>query len=171
MSDVWFTVGVPATVAVATALYTTGGRAALARRAISQELEIAKMLPEGHGREGVERMAEEKAVLYASRWVGPQPLVAREHLVLLGTAIGGGVLTWLAATMLDNTAGHPWWTSALLLVMFVGMAAAALGTTAWLSLMFMADNAKTRSLTIKTRRERLERRLRRPSATEEAVSS
>jgi hypothetical protein len=38
----------------------------------------------GRGRDGVERMAEEKAELYALRWVGPQPVVAREDLGLLG---------------------------------------------------------------------------------------
>ena len=122
--------------------------------------------PSGHGRECVERMAEDKAVLYASRWVGPQPLGAREHLVLLGTAIAGAVLTWVTGTLLGNETGHAWLTPVLLLVMFVGMAAAAIGATSWLSLMFMADNAKTRTQTIKTRRERLERHLRSPAAAE-----
>ena len=160
MSDIWFTVGVPATVGIATALYTTGGRAALARRAIKQELEIAKTLPPGHGRDGVERMAEDKAVLYASRWVGPQPLIARDHIALLGAAVVGSVLTWVAGTLLNVEGRAPWLAPVLLLVMFVGMAAAAVGVTSWLSLMFMADNAKTRMQTIKTRRERLARHLR-----------
>ena len=66
MSEPWFGVAVPATVGVATAIYATGGRAALARRAIKQELEIAQLMPDGVPRDALERVAQEKAVLYAS---------------------------------------------------------------------------------------------------------
>lgn len=159
MSELWFTVGVPATVGVATALYTTGGRAALARRAIRQELEIAKMLPEGLGQASLERMAGDKAVLYASRWVGPQPLGARDHLILLGTATAGFIVAWLGGALVASISGDRWLTAILLLFVLVGMAAAAGGAVSWLSLMWMADNAKTRTQTIRIRRERLARHL------------
>jgi hypothetical protein len=157
MSDLWFTVGVPATVGVATALYTTGGHGALARRAIKQDLEIAAMLPPGRGREAVERMAEEKAVLYSARWIGPQTLSLRSHLHMGAVAVAGGLLTWGAASLADQAAGRIWITSALLLTMLVGMAALVVAVVSWLSLVFMADNAKTRRDTVKVRRSRVDR--------------
>jgi hypothetical protein len=160
MSDVWLTVGVPATVAIATGLYTTGGRAALARRAIRQELEVAAMLPQGQGRAAIERMAEEKTVLYASRWIGPQPLGLRHHALLVGAAVVGGLSTWIAANLLDRASGHAWLSSYLLVWMLSGLAAMALSLTSWISLIVMADNAKTRATTIRGRRERVERHLR-----------
>jgi hypothetical protein len=159
MSDLWFTVGVPATVAVATALYTAGGRAALARRAIMQELEIAKMLPDSKGRDILNRMAEEKSVLYASRWIGPQPLSPRDHVVWLSIVLVGSVVTWSAGKVLAHESGHPWISSGLLLVMFFAMAAAAAGVASWISLMWMADNAKTRTQIIRSREDRVERHL------------
>src|SRR4051812_5667925 len=119
MSDLWFTVGVPATVGVATALYTTGGRGALARRAIKQDLEIAAMLPHGRGREAVERMAEEKAVLYSSRWIGSQTLGIRGHLLHGAVAVAGGLLTWGTTLFVDAAPGHIWVTSVLLLIMLL----------------------------------------------------
>lgn len=160
MSDLWFTVGVPATVAVVTGVYTTGGRAALARRAIRQELEIAAMLPVGQGQAGVERMAEEKAVLYAARWIGPQPLSLRQHTLLVGAAIAGGLMTWSAASLLEESDGNAWWSTYLLLWWFAGLALSALGLTWWISLIVMADNAKTRASTVRLRRERIVRHLR-----------
>lgn len=156
MSDMWFTVGVPATVGVATALYTTGGRGALARRAIKQDLEIAAMLPPGRGREAIERMAEEKAVLYSARWIGPQKLSLRSHLHMGAVAVAGGLLTWGATSFAEEAAGHIWATSVLLLVMLVGMGAFAVAVVSWLSLVFMVDSATTRRDTVKLRRSRLE---------------
>jgi hypothetical protein len=165
MSEVWLTVGVPAVVAIATGIYTTGGRAALARRAIRQELEIAALLPEGQGRAGVERMAEEKAVLYASRWIGPQPLRRHDHARLLGAVVGGGLMTWSGSALYDRVDGHAWLGVYLLAWMVSGIALTALGLTLWVSLSVMADNAAARASTIEVRRQRVERHL---SASEES---
>lgn len=127
MSEVWLTVGVPAGVALATGVYTTGGRAALARRAIRQELDIASMLPQGNARAGVERMAEDKAVLYAARWIGPQPLGLRQHALFLGATVGGGFITWLAGALRDSVTGHAWLDAYLLVWMVSGLGLTTLG--------------------------------------------
>lgn len=159
MSEVWLSVGVPAAVAITTGLYTTGGRAALARRALRQELEIAAMLPEGNSRAAVERMAQDRAVLYASRWIGPQPLTLRQHVLLLGAAITGGFITWSGAGLRERAEGHSWLAPYLLVWMVSGIGLTALGLTMWISLSVTADNAKTRAETIRLRRQRVERRL------------
>ncbi|WP_156392057.1 MULTISPECIES: hypothetical protein [unclassified Nocardioides] len=156
MSDLWLTVGVPATVGVATALYATGGRGALARRAIKQDLEIAKLLPEGTARKVLERVAEEKAIIYGSRWVGPQALTRRGHMYLAGTAVVGAAMTWGAARFVDDAAGHLWAASVLVLAMLAGLTGLALAIALWGSLMVTADNARTRASTVEVRRARVE---------------
>lgn len=159
MSEVWLTVGIPAAVALATGVYTTGGRAALARRAIRQELEIASMLPVGDARASVERVAQDKAVLYASRWIGPQPLGFRQHGFFLSVTAAGGLITWLAGVLRGRISDHPWLDVYLLVWMVSGIALTTLGLTLWVSLGVMADNAKTRAETVRTRRERVRRHL------------
>jgi hypothetical protein len=91
--------------------------------------------------------------------------------VLLGTAILGCIGTWAGSAVLDDINGHPWLTSILLLVVFVSMAAAAGGTVSWLSLMWMADNAKTRAQTIKIRRQRLARHVESPAPADSGTGS
>lgn len=125
----------------------------------SQELEIASMLPQGNGRAGVERMAEDKALLYASRWIGPQPLGLRQHALLLGTAIAGGFVTWSAGALRDHVSEPAWLGVYLFLWMVSGLELTTLGLTLWISLTVMADNAKIRAETIHVRRQRVERHL------------
>ena len=51
---------------VLVALWQVGGRGALARRTIKQELEIASGLPAGAERSGLEQQARDRAALYVS---------------------------------------------------------------------------------------------------------
>lgn len=146
----------PATVGVATALYATGGRSTLARRAIKQDLEIADLLPEGTARKVIERVAEEKAMIYAARWVGPQALSLRGHCFLAGTGALCAAMTSGAAQFVDDAAGHTWVVSVLVLVMLAGLTGLALAIAMWGSLMVMADNARTRAATVRVRRARVE---------------
>lgn len=57
--------------AVATTLWNTGGRAALERRAIQQELQIAAGMPNGIARRQLEVATEGRVAMYVFRRVGP----------------------------------------------------------------------------------------------------
>ncbi len=159
MSDQWFTVGVPAAVAVVVALYTTGGRAALARRAIRQDLEIATGLPSGIARQALERMAEDRALLYASRWVGPQTPGPRQHLILGGIAAAGVAVT-VFANWLGEVAGSSAVLGAVsLLVLLLGLSSTLAAVATWTGLMFLADSARTRQDSVESGRKRIQRQL------------
>lgn len=166
MRDQWFTVGVPATVAVVVALYTTGGRAALARRAIKQDLEIASGLPAGTARRALERIAEDKAVLYASRWVGPQAPGLRLHLVLGAVAAVGVTVTSVASWLGDAAGSNPVLSAVSLLLLLLGLSSTVAAIATWAGLMFMADNARTRQESVESGRERVQRQLDSPSSRE-----
>lgn len=163
ISDQWFTVGVPATVAVVVALYTTGGRAALARRAIKQDLEIASGLPAGTARQALERIAEDKAVLYASRWVGPQAPGLRQHLILGAVAVVGVTVTSVASWLGDAAGSNPVLSAVSLLLLLLGLSSTVAAIATWAGLMFMADNARTRQESVESGRERVQRQLDSPS--------
>lgn len=100
MDSAWVTAGVSTLALITTAIYNTGGRGALERRVIGQELEVAALLPTGAERDQMERSAQDRAAVYPSRRVGQEPLKPRQHAVLLGlTAVSlvvgsaGGVMT------------------------------------------------------------------------------
>jgi hypothetical protein len=57
--------------AVVTTLWNTGGRAALERRAIRQEIEIAKDIRDGVVRRQLSKETENRIALYVFRRVGP----------------------------------------------------------------------------------------------------
>lgn len=156
MSEPWFGVVVPATVGVATAIYATGGRAALARRAIKQELEIAQLMPEGAPRDALERVAQEKAVLYASRWIGPQPLRPRGHLAFLALAVVGFGAAWVASHFADVAGDHGWIEAFLSLALVLGLSAFTMAIIGWGVLVWTADNAKTRADTVAARKARVD---------------
>jgi hypothetical protein len=159
VNELWFSVGTPALVSIATLIYTVGGRAALARRAIEHDLRIAEMLPAGVGATAMKQMAEERAVLYVSRWVGPQPLSGKQHGVLLGTALGGAVLVWASLQALPLVEENDFFVSVTAIVALIGMAALAAGITTWVTLIFLADASRTRFETLQARHERLRRYL------------
>jgi hypothetical protein len=166
MSNQWFTVGVPAAVAVVVALYTTGGRAALARRAIKQELEIASGLPTGTARQALERIAEDKAVLYASRWVGPQTPGLRQHLILGAVAVAGVAVTSVANWLGDEAGSSPVLSAVSLLLLLLGLSSTLAAIVTWTVQMFMADNARTRQESVELGRERVQRQLDSPASRE-----
>lgn len=157
MIDLWVTVGVPAAVAVATALYTTGGRAALSRRAIQQDLEIARALPAGPARDAAARMAEERTILYAGRWVGPTKPTFRLHLVHLAFSGGGLLVAWGGGRISDAVEGNLFLASVSLLLVVVGLGAAVGVFVAWSVLIVTSDNAQTRSDSISRGRDRMTR--------------
>ena len=58
MDSAWVTAGVSTLAVITTAIYNTGGRGALERRVIRQELEVAALLPTGAERDQMERSAQ-----------------------------------------------------------------------------------------------------------------
>jgi len=56
--------------AILTTFWSVGGRAAVERRAMQPELEIAAGLPEGLARSHLTKVAEDRALLYVRRRVG-----------------------------------------------------------------------------------------------------
>lgn len=159
MSSTLVTAAVSTLAVVATAIYNTGGRGALERRVMRQELEVAALLPTGSERDEMERSARDRAAVYASRRLGQHPLKPRQHAVLLGfTAVSvvvgyaGGVLTRTVRarnallTMLDSLA---------LLMMIMGFTLAATAFTAWCSSVFLAQRTRNRRAAIAGHRRRL----------------
>lgn len=77
--------GLAVATAVLTTLWNTGGRAALERRAIQQEIQIAEALPEGLVRGRLTVATEQRVALYIYRRVGPGR-GPRFHAVMLAVA-------------------------------------------------------------------------------------
>lgn len=70
----------------------------MTRQAIRQDLELAKMLPEGPDREAMLVVASDRAARYAHRELGPDALNSRQRALLYGsTAVGVGVFVGLAS--------------------------------------------------------------------------
>ena len=65
MSSTWVTAAVSTLAVIATAVYNTGGRGALERRVMRQELEVAALLPSGAERDEMEWSARDRATVYA----------------------------------------------------------------------------------------------------------
>lgn len=63
--------GLAVATAVVTTLWNTGGRAALERRAIQQEIQIASGMPDGLVRRRLAATTEHRVALYVFRRVGP----------------------------------------------------------------------------------------------------
>jgi hypothetical protein len=57
MDSAWVTAGVSTAAVIVTAIYNTGGRGALERRVMRQELEVAALLPAGEERDAIEQAA------------------------------------------------------------------------------------------------------------------
>jgi hypothetical protein len=158
MSTLWLTVGVPATAAIGTAIYTSGGRTALARKAMREELEIAERLPAGCGRTALERIAEERAILYSARWFGPNHHSLRQHALLIGAFFVFGFLSRIAAE--DATRPLVGWVATIRLLASVaclGLAVMSLAT--WVSTVVLAEIAKARTERIAERTDRVNSRL------------
>lgn len=159
MDSAWVTAGVSTLAVIATAIYNTGGRGALERRVMRQELEVAALLPSGAERDEMERSARDRAAVYAARRIGQEPFSPRQHVVLLGfTAVSlmfgyaGGMLTRsvqahaAVLTILDSFA---------LLLMIMGFTLAAMAFTSWCSRVFLAQRARNRRDAVAEHRERL----------------
>lgn len=159
MDSAWVTAGVSTAAVLATAIYNTGGRGALERRVMRQELEVAALLPAGAERDEVERSARDRAAVYASRRLGQEPFKPRQHVVLLAfTAVSlmvgyaGGVLT---RTARGHTAILTIVDSLALLMMIMGFTLAATAFTAWCSRVFLAQRTRSRRAAVAEHRERL----------------
>lgn len=158
MSTLWLTVGVPATAAIGTTIYTSGGWAALARKAMREELEIAKSLPAGDGRKALERIAEERAILYSARWFGPKHHSLRQHGLLIGAFFVFGALSRVAAE--DGSRPIVGWVATVQLlgsVACLGLAVMSLAT--WVSTVVLAEIANARTERIAERTDRVKERL------------
>lgn len=157
MTDAWLAVGVPAVVTLITAWYTTGGRSALARRAIREDIEVAQLLAPGPTRTALEKVAEEKAIRYASTWIGTKALTLRQHLFLAALSTAGAALTWTTAKVQTDLRPSPIWSIGLSTAMLLGLGTFALFVTYWVSLVVTADKAKDRAGALQAQREQIGR--------------
>jgi hypothetical protein len=159
VDSAWVSVGTPTVAAIATAVYTTGGRGALERRVIRQELEIAALLPAGDEKEALERTVRDRSAVYAARRLGQEPFSLRQHAVLLGFGSGSLVVGYAGAMLSQTTSGRNVLTTVLnsvaLLMMLVGFTLAATAFTAWGSRVLIANRAQSRRVSIAAHRERL----------------
>jgi hypothetical protein len=92
------------------ALWQVGGRGALARRTIKQELEIASGLPEGPERLGLEAQARDRAALYVHRRrsVGPSPTARLRLVACTLLAFPLAALLWFLASIVGSADGPNW---------------------------------------------------------------
>lgn len=155
MTDVWLTVGIPAVVTVSTAWYSAGGRAALARRAIREDIEVARLLPQGPTREALEKVAGEKAIRYASSWIGTQKLSLRQHLILVAGAVFGAVVSWGSSRVGASIHGHHTLSGFLLGFMISGLGLLCACITYWISAIFTAEKAKDRGMSLQLQQGRI----------------
>ena len=159
MDSAWVSVGIPTVAAIATAVYTTGGRGALERRVMRQELEVVALLPAGDEKEAMEQAVRDRAAIYAARRLGQEPFTLRQHAVVLGFA-GASLIVGYAGTMLSPTTSERGalttvLASVALLMMLVGFTLAATAFAAWGSRVFIASRTQSRRLTVAAHRERL----------------
>lgn len=153
------TAGISTAAAIATAVYSTGGRGALERRAIRQELEVAALLPDSGERDAMQQAARDRAVIYVARRLGQEPYTARQHAVLLGFAAGSLVIAY-AGAMLSRMISNrtPILTvldSLALLMMIMGFTLAAAAFTAWCSGVFIAQRTRNRRLAVASHRQKI----------------
>ncbi|UAL29899.1 hypothetical protein K8W59_19615 [Nocardioides rotundus] len=151
--------GIPTVAAIATAVYTTGGRGALERRVMRQELAVVALLPAGDEKDVMEQAVRDRAAIYAARRLGQEPFTPRQHAIVLGFG-GAGLIVGYAGTMLSQTASArnaltTVLASLALLMMLVGFTLAASAFTAWGSRVFIASRTQSRRLSVAAHRERL----------------
>jgi hypothetical protein len=128
------TVGIPTLAAIATAAHTTGGRGALERRVVRQELEVASLLPAGVEKKAMERTALDRAAVHAERRLGQEPFTPRQHAVVLGFGGGSFIIGYAGAMLSQATSVHSPLTTVLdslaLLMLLVAFTLAATTFTA-----------------------------------------
>lgn len=159
MSSLWVTAALSVTAAITTAMYNTGGRGALERRMMRQELEVAALLPPGQERDLMEQTARDRAAAYVSRRLGEEPFRPRQHGVLLGfTALGLGIGycgAMLSRTVSPHTPVQAILDSLASLMMVSGFIFAAAGFTAWLSRVIIAHRTQSRRQSVAVHRDKL----------------
>jgi len=153
------TTGLSIVAVVGTAIYNTGGRGALERRVMRQELEVAALLPAGQERDLMEQTARDRAAAYVSRRLGEEPFTPRQHAVLLGftalSALVGYCGAILSRTPAPNTPIPRALDSLAVLMMLMGFIFAATGFTAWLSRVVIAHRTRGRRLSVAAHKEKI----------------
>lgn len=154
--DDWLKFGLPVVITVVTVLWTTGGRAALLRRAIAQELEAAEKLPAGPEKDALHEVARARTMVYVGRWVGREPLSVKRGLTLGAVAIAIVAVSLVLSQSLLVKVSPP-------IFVVVGVLSVAL-LTIGLSLLaalavavVSASTASSRAETAKEQRERAEK--------------
>lgn len=159
MDSAWVSVGIPTIAAIATAVYTTGGRGALERRVMRQELEIAALLQAGDEKEALVRTVRGRAAVHASRRLGQEPFSLRQHAVLLGFGAGSLIIGYAGALLPQTTSEQNAFATVLdefaLMMMLVGFTIAAAAFSAWVSRAVIASRTQSRRLAVASCRERL----------------
>src|SRR3954463_13325683 len=87
--------GLAVVTAVVTTLWNTGGRAALERRAIQQEMQIASGMPEGLVRRQLTVATEHRVALYIFRRVGPGRGSGYHLTMLVAVVVFYGIISGL----------------------------------------------------------------------------
>ena len=122
MSDAAITAIAALVTGVLVALWQVGGRAALERRRIKQELEIASVLPEGPERLGLEEQARDRSALYVHRRtsVGPSATARTRLVAATLLAVPLFALMWFAGGVAEAASDSYFWVD-LLYYMSIGV--------------------------------------------------
>lgn len=119
--------------AIVGALWNTGGRAAIQRRAIKQELDIAEALPYGAVRREMYLSAEEKSLKYAVARYGPG--ITGRQLVAMGVVLFLSVVAILGSVaLLDSMSSSNTWygfVSVLVVTTFLASVGLTVAFVAW----------------------------------------
>ena len=155
MSDAAVTAIAALVTAVLVALWQVGGRAALERRTIKQELDIARALPEGPERLGLEQQAQERSALYVHRRTsaGPSPTVRTRLLAATLLLIPVIALFWFAGSVAESASDSYFWVdlffyiSVGVFIVWAGLLGywISLGIRLWLRRNFQRDVGEARA--------------------------
>lgn len=91
-AEIWVAIGI----AVLSAFWTSGGRAALQRRVIQQELELANQLYDGMLKRKMRQSAEDRAAVYLARGLPSDDSLGTLGRILAPVAGGALLLAGLA---------------------------------------------------------------------------
>jgi hypothetical protein len=125
--------GLAVVTAVGTTLWNTGGRAAVERRAIQQELQIASEMPDGLARRQLRVATEHRVAMYVFRRLGPGRGPGFHLIMLAAVIIAYGVVSGLGQLV---DLGPAWLefvtrTAFLSAVVLLGLVAALWASESW----------------------------------------
>lgn len=167
MTALWVTIAVPAVATISAAVYANGGRSALERRTMRQELEIAAALPPDAQRTALEQAVEDRAARYLAHQLGREPLNGRQHWALfaissIALAVGSGCAI-LSRVFSGSTKINAILEDLSGVLMVAGLAISAIAATTWLCMFVMGERTRSRRLATAAHRERINHHIGRTS--------